>query len=170
MTNLMLEAVALKHLQRAGWSRAGINDAESVAAHAWGVSWLVILLADEQIDRLKALELALVHDLPEVRTGDITPHDPITRSQKLGLERTAAIQLFKGHPRLLELWEEYTAGSSAEARLVKDCDKLDMAIQAVRYAAETGADTREFIESAERSIESASVRRAFEAIIKKTRR
>ena len=170
MTNLMLDAVSLKHLPRAGWGRAGIEGAESVAAHAWGVGWLVILLADGGIDRAKALELALVHDLPEIRTGDITPHDGISRGRKMEMERTAAEQLFADQPRLLALWEEYAAGSSPEARFVKDCDKLDMAIQAVRYADETGADTQEFIESAKRAIQTNTVRRAFEGFIKKARR
>ena len=82
MKDLLLEALQLKELARAGWSRVGIANAESVAAHSWGVSWLVIALCPEDIDQHKALQLAVIHDLAEARVGDITPHDNIEKNQK----------------------------------------------------------------------------------------
>ena len=36
----------------------------------------------------------------------------------------------------MALWEEYEAGESAEARLVKDMDKLEMIAQAMEYETE----------------------------------
>ena len=52
---------------------------------------------------------------------------------------------------LMALWEEYEAGESAEARLVKDMDKLEMIAQAMEYETEEntgrGEDLEEFFES-----------------------
>jgi putative hydrolase of HD superfamily len=35
--------------------------------------------------------------------------------------------------RIRELWEEYEAGQSAEARFVKDLDRFELGLQAVEY-------------------------------------
>ena len=147
-----MEALALKGLDRAGWVRAGVNKPESVAAHSWGVSWLALSLCPSEVNRERALELAIVHDLPEVHSGDITPHDGISRKEKTRRERAALSQLVDGHPRAAELtalWEEYEAGESPEARFVKACDKLDMALQAQWIEGQqTGLDLEEFVQSA----------------------
>ncbi len=164
MDGLLLEAVKLKELRRAGWSRVGLTSVESVAAHAWGVSWLVIVLAPKGIDRLRALELALVHDLPEVRVGDITPHDGIPKSEKHTLERQAAYAMFAEQPSLLDRWNEYQEGTTPEAVFVKDCDKLDMAIQATRYATAEAVDTAEFVNSARDAIQTETIRLEFERL------
>ena len=70
-------ALALKALPRAGWVRAGVRHPESVAAHSWGVAWLVLVLCPPALDRGRALAIAVAHDLPEVTVGDITPHDGV---------------------------------------------------------------------------------------------
>ena len=92
--------------------------------------------------------LSLVHDVPEVRVGDITPHDGISSSEKKRLELHAATSLFRNQGELFDLWREYEDAQTAEALFVKECDKLDMALQAIQYAVDTQRDTREFIESA----------------------
>ena len=152
MSGLFDDALGLKHVDRAGWKRAGIAAPESVAAHSWGIAWLVMNLSPEGIDTERALKIALVHDLPEVIAGDITPHDGITKDAKHALEEVAAADLFQGRPDLIELWKEYQAGKTAEARFVKECDALDMALQAVRYNRTQGTDTAEFIDSARAKI------------------
>ena len=38
----MLQSFELKSLRRSGWGRKNITDAESVAAHSWGVALLVL--------------------------------------------------------------------------------------------------------------------------------
>lgn len=148
----LLEAIALKDLTRAGWVRAGVNNPESVAAHSWGVSWLILTLCPDNLDRGRALEMAVVHDLPEVYAGDITPHDGIVAEVKTERERAAMVRLAAGHPRseqLLSLWEEYEAGITPEALFVKACDKLDMALQAQWYEkAQPGNNLGEFVASA----------------------
>ncbi len=147
----LLEALALKELPRAGWVRVGVESPESVAAHSWGVAWLVLVLGPPGLDRGKALALAVLHDLPEIRVGDLTPRDGIDPARKSRLESEAMAALASGLPRreeLVVLWEDYEHGRSPEARFVRACDKLDMALQAARYATAQALDLEEFVDSA----------------------
>ena len=68
---MLLETVDLKRLDRSGWVREGISNPESVAAHSWGVAWLVVALCPSDIDREKALMMAVINDIGEVRIGDL---------------------------------------------------------------------------------------------------
>ncbi len=152
LKKLLIEAIRLKEITRAGWIRAGVKQPESVAAHSWGVAWLVLVLSPKKINRDRAVAIAVLHDLAEVHAGDITPHDGITRKEKNDLEAQAIEELFRNQPELAELhtlWQEYVNGESPEARFVKACDKLDMALQAERYTSiDDSLDLKEFIDSA----------------------
>ena len=86
---VLLEALALKALPRAGWLHAGVEQPESVAAHSWGVAWLVLALCPEGVDLGRALAIAVVHDLAEVRVGDITPRDGVAPDEKAAREQAA---------------------------------------------------------------------------------
>ncbi|MDP6934572.1 MAG: HD domain-containing protein [Myxococcota bacterium] len=149
---LLQEILALKDLDRAGWLRVGIQNPESVAAHSWGVAMLALLLTPEHLDRERVLALAILHDLPEVRVGDITPHDGVTGEEKTRRESQAAAELLVDFPHLHALWLEYTQRESAEARFVHQLDKLDMGLQAQTYARSQGRDTSEFVESASATV------------------
>ena len=148
---LFLEALALKELPRAGWTRVGIAAPETVAAHSWGMALLALLHCPADLDRERVLALCVLHDLVEVHVGDITPHDGISKAEKRRREAEAAASLFSEHPDLLALWAEYEGSTSAEAHFVHQLDKLDMGLQARAYA--DRADTSEFIASARPRLE-----------------
>ncbi|MEO0600624.1 MAG: HD domain-containing protein [Myxococcota bacterium] len=159
MLDTLLEAVRLKDLDRTGWVRRSIAGPESVAAHSWGVAWLVLALLPDDLDQRRALSYAVLHDLPEVRVGDLTPHDPVSRDEKVRRERAAMLGLTGSSPRgreLAALWEAYEAHDDDEARFVRQLDRLDMALQAVAYA-EAQPEHREalveFVESAARVVD-----------------
>ena len=152
----LLEVLPLKHLPRAGWLRVGLEAPESVASHSWGMAWLVLRLCPPTLDRGRCLALAILHDIPEVRVGDLTPHDGVSKAVKHAREAAAASDLLDDRPDLLELVREYAAQQTSEARFVRDLDKLDMALQAVVYAPQ--AHTREFVESALKSARHPQVR------------
>ena len=82
LKQLLQEALLLKELDRSGWKRVGVENPESVAAHTWGMCWLILVLAPHEIDQLRALKLAIIHDLAEARVGDITPHDGVSKAEK----------------------------------------------------------------------------------------
>lgn len=157
----LIEILALKELPRTGWVRVGVPGPESVAAHSWGVAWLVLALCPEGLDPGRALAMAVLHDVAEVRVGDLTPHDGVDAAEKSAREQRAIIDLLGPLPagrELTELWWEYEYGASAEARFVRACDRLDMALQAARYAGRDGLDTSEFVDSALGVLDDAALR------------
>ena len=152
MRDRLLDYLALKQLPRTGWVRSNVENPESVAAHSWGMAILALRLAPNDIDLTKVLSMCLVHDLPEVIVGDLTPHDDT--SNKVELEHDAMKQLA---PDWLALFEEYEAGESKEARFVKQIDKLDMGLQAILYQNEQDLDLSEFLVSAKAKISDANL-------------
>jgi len=101
----------------------------------------------------RCIKIALVHDLAEATVGDITPHCGVSDATKHDLEleaitgMTSRLALGGGSDattnattptsavgaEILELWKEYEAGATPEAKLVKDMDKLEMILQALEY-------------------------------------
>lgn len=145
----------LKETPRAGWGLRGIADPESVADHSFRVGLLALVLsrrADPPLDRERCVAMALVHDLAECIVGDITPYDGISTAEKHRREREAMERLaaMLGDGEVLRLWEEYQAAETAEARFVKDLDKLETVLQAAEYEEARGAELTEFREMGER--------------------
>ena len=150
-----LEVLGLKEVDRAGWKRSGLTDVESVAGHSWGVAFLAMHICPPELDRLKVIEMAVCHDVAEVRVGDITPHDGISSEEKIRVETEAMLSLSKGFPRgehMLKLYREYEAGETAEARFLKLCDKLDMAFQSYVYQSRTESNLCNFRKTANRLV------------------
>jgi len=147
MRDNLLEMLELKQLPRTGWVRSDVDNPESVAAHSWGMAILALRLAPKNLDMIKVLSMCLVHDLPEVRIGDLTPYDDV--SNKAELEHKAMSMMA---PNWLVLFEEYEAGVTQEAKFVKQIDKLDMGLQAILYQNQQGLDLSEFISSAKARI------------------
>jgi putative hydrolase of HD superfamily len=146
---VLLEVLALKALPRTGWVRRGMAHPESVASHSHGVAWLVLALLPDELDLRLALSYAVLHDLPECRVGDLTPADGVPRQEKHQREEHAmaglCAPLARG-PELLALWQRYEQQADEESRFVRQLDRLDMALQAVRYRDQL--DPREFLDSA----------------------
>jgi putative hydrolase of HD superfamily len=154
-------ALHLKRLRRTGWLDRGVNDPESTASHSWGVALLAWLLAADQpaLDRDRVLLLGIVHDLPEAVAGDVTPFEivrdeegtippehfsrapgytPAARAAKQAAEAAALNEMLAGLPLDLagdvrSAWQEYEAGTTAEARFVRQIDKLETLFQAEDY-------------------------------------
>jgi len=146
LKRILLEALKLKSLPRTGWLRAGIENPESVAAHSWGVAWLSLVLCPPNLNRGRVLEMAIIHDLAEVRVGDITPHDSVSRDDKHRMEDEAMdglLEVMCHRDELKSIWDECEVGKTKEAHFVKQMDKLDMALQAQEYGG-----LEEFIDSA----------------------
>jgi len=156
MIDALLQALALKHVDREGWRRIGVQPPESVAAHSWGVSFLVLCLAPAHLPLERCLAYATLHDLAEAHTGDITPADGVSAQDKHRLEEDAMVRICHSLPprvsaRMLERWRDYERQADPEARFVKQLDRLDMALQALIYS-ESQFETTAFVSSAERFI------------------
>ena len=139
----MREWMRLKQIPRTGWVRSGIKDPESVAAHSWGMAVLAMELCPSELDKTKILELCLVHDLPEIIVGDLTPMDDTSNKAKNEIKAMKILA-----PKWLELFLEYESQETPESKFVKYLDKLDMALMASLYEDEHGLNLSEFISSA----------------------
>ena len=158
--DLLLQAARLKWVTRSGWAMRGVPDPESVAEHSWGVAVLALVLAQESgapLDRGRLLTTALLHDLQEVVTGDIP--SPATGYFPPGAKRqaeeavlTRLLAALTDGERLLDGWREFDGASTAEGRLVRDADRLEMLVQAYLYEESRGSDLAEFWEGQDETL------------------
>lgn len=171
LLDLLLELETLDRVPRSGYALRGIADPESVAEHLGHLATLVWLLSFEEpdLDAARAVEIALVHDLAELRVGDLprTASDYFPPEVKHDAERRAAADLLApAHPRALERYREYDRKASREARFVAACDKLQLMLKASVYEAWGHGGLAEFWDHPDNfpSDEFASVARLFEAL------
>ena len=154
---LFRNAGKLKDTKRAGWSRVGIQDPESIADHSFRCTFMAMILGDDlDVDSEKLLKMTVLHDIAECIIGDITPHDGLSASEKHEMEKNGIMKLLKDLPKAqtyLDLWMEYETQEGKEARLVKDMDKLEMALSAMEYQNKyPNLNLVEFMDEAERQI------------------
>jgi len=139
-----------------------------VADHSFGVALLAWVCALQRraegaaIDPERVLKLAIIHDLAEAETGDVTPYDPASmpgehnqaarrafletrhnrdpdrRAAKRAEEDRVMRALLDALPgptqsELGVLWDELHEGVSSEARFVKQVDRLETFLQSRFY-------------------------------------
>ena len=138
LLDLCLELQILDRVPRSGYVLRGVAEPESVTEHSWHVLSLVWMLGAriEGIDRMRAMEIALVHDLAEMRIGDLprVASRYFPEGAKKAAEAAAMAEILAPLPAdALALYEEYQAAATPEARLVKACDKLQLMIKVAVY-------------------------------------
>jgi len=168
---LYFDLAHLKQVYRKGWLERGIpaSRCESVAEHTYAAAMLALLLIDwfPELDRLRVLELALLHDFGEVGAGDITPADGISRQEKLQREHDSFSRVLNAWPdrdRCLALFEEYERGESKEAKFVRQVEKLEMALQAGVYQSQELGRLEEFLDSADEAVEDPLLRQILDEL------
>ena len=105
---------------------------ENSAEHSWHLAMTALTMqpyAVEPVDILIVVKTLLVHDIVEIDAGDTDIFDSQARADNVAAEQAAAIRLFGMLPdpdgaELLQLWQDYEAGSTAEARFAYACDRL----------------------------------------------
>lgn len=140
----------LSELPRTGWLLRGVRPCESIADHSFGVAVVTMLLVDalraegHEIDGERALRMALVHDAPEAKTGDVPMPNKTERldAALFELETTLVERLLPPNQR--EEWREMEAGQSLEARVVKAADKIQMMIKVLVYERHQRGHLEEF--------------------------
>jgi putative hydrolase of HD superfamily len=138
LLDLCLELQTLDRVPRSGYVLRGVAEPESVTEHSWHVLFLVWALGaqSEGIDLTRAMEIALVHDLAELRIGDLprVASRYFPEGAKKAAEAAAMAEVLAPLPeRALALYDEYQQGTTPEARLVKACDKLQLMIKVAVY-------------------------------------
>lgn len=174
-----LLAGQLKLTPRTGWVHSLVpGRIESVAEHSWRVALLALTLpAPDGVDRNRAVRMGLLHDIQEATVGDIMPEKQSGIAPKDKHERElAAVENIAAmlpeesglNSELMELFNEYEAGTSATARFVKDLDKAEMLLQALEYETQhTGLSLQDFFDSTVAKIEAPSVRQLVQDALEK---
>ena len=108
------------------------NDAE----HAWHMAIMAILLseyANEEIDVLKTVTMLLIHDIVEIDAGDTYAYDEEAKKSQQQREQAAADRIFALLPedqqrQFRELWEEFEAEETPEAKFAHTMDNIQPAM------------------------------------------
>lgn len=173
--NLAKSAGILKEVKRTGWILKGVKNAESVADHTWRMGFLAMLLAPDNLNKQKLLEMNIVHDLGEAGIGDVkweTGKEVIISPKTKHKDELKALRnIFAKHPNgkgFVDLFKEFNEQKTQEAKFLKQIDKLEMVIQALEYeeAGYRSGDFNEFWENAEKYLEGKSLEPIFRTLQK----
>lgn len=104
------------------------NDAE----HAWHMAIMTILLseyANSEIDVLKTVGMLLIHDIVEIDAGDTYAYDEKGKETQKEREQKAAERIYSLLPqdqakKMFELWEEFEAQETPEAKFARTMDNI----------------------------------------------
>ncbi|MCR5067835.1 MAG: HD domain-containing protein [Erysipelotrichaceae bacterium] len=104
------------------------NDAE----HSWHIAVMAMLFAEyarEPVDVGRAVQMCVVHDLVEIEADDTFAYNVQGNLDKAERERKAADRLFGRLPEdqgkmIRDLWEEFDAMETADARYAACMDRL----------------------------------------------
>ena len=160
------KVLELKNVPRQGWkNKLGIEEVESVADHIYSTAIMSMVLSDLQgLKTEKIIKMALLHDLAESITGDITP-DKITKEKKNKIETHAIKNILQNLPSNIsqiyfKIWNEYQENHTSEAILLHEIDKLEMAFQAKSYQSQGISDEKiiTFLQPAINNIKNKKVR------------
>ena len=111
-----------------------VNDPrhENSAEHSWHLSVMALVLAEHanaDIEQLRVLKMLLVHDIVEIDSGDTYIYDIAGNDTKAARELEAAQRIFGLLPgdqrdELFELWQEFEARETPEAKFAAALDRL----------------------------------------------
>jgi putative hydrolase of HD superfamily len=106
---------------------------ENSAEHSWHIAVLAILLSEyarkSDIDLLRVIKMALIHDLVEIDAGDTYCYDEKGALDQGEREERAADRIFGILPpdqaeELLTLWREFERGETPEAQFTAALDRV----------------------------------------------
>jgi len=155
----------LKKVPRKGWKeKIGVTHPESVADHSFIAAVMAMVFSDlKKLDTQKMLKMALLHDLSESITGDFTPEE-IPKNDKKEIENQTMNEILSRLPSEIandyaKIWNEFQEGTSKESVVMHDIDRLEMAIQALKYNAEGYPKEKLalFFESAKKDVKSKEI-------------
>lgn len=130
---------ALAHVVR--FSATPQHFPESVAEHSYYTAYMTMLMCDlvrergREVDRERAVAMALVHDAEEMFSGDILGpfkhYSPSVTSAIREVNSEILPQVFSDLPEdinahLTELWQEEGRQETIEAKIVKMADRLSL--------------------------------------------
>ena len=109
----------------------GLDRYENAAEHSWQIAMLAASLApyaETGIDVNRVIGMLLVHDIGEIDTGDTIFYAEDGLEERKAAELAAATRIFGMLPAaqaaaFLELWREFEAADTPEARFANAADR-----------------------------------------------
>ncbi len=131
VVGFLMEIDKLKSVERRS-KVIGSARHEDSAGHSWHFAVAAMSLApyaDKEVDIQRVIQMALVHDIVEIDAGDVMVYDLNARKAVESQEQAAAERLFGLLPEpqrhhFSQLWHEYEAGESANARFALMLDRI----------------------------------------------
>ena len=114
----------------------GSDRHENDAEHSWHLAMMAFVLIEhsiETVDLLKVLKMLLIHDIVEIDSGDVflfdaaKNHDDSTA--ELAAERIFGILPADQTSQMLEIWREFEAGETKEAKFARALDRFEPVLQ-----------------------------------------
>lgn len=105
---------------------------ENSAEHSWHLAIYALVLAGHAagtVDVTRVVKMLLIHDIVEIDAGDVPFHIPSTHAGQAEREQLAAERIFGLLPEgqadeFRELWREFEAAESDDARFAKALDRF----------------------------------------------
>ncbi|MEZ6020088.1 MAG: HD domain-containing protein [Planctomycetota bacterium] len=136
----LLALSRLDALPRTGWVQAGVPVPESLAGHSLAVTHLALALLPRVtpgLDLGRVLAMATLHDGPECLSGGPAAGGrprPAGWGQGPDGGVLARELLEPLGPVAHAAWREFAAQETREARFVKGCDRVQLALEVLRLA------------------------------------
>ncbi len=129
--DFLLEVDKLKFITRQTYLSDGKRK-ENDAEHSWHLALMAVLLqeySNQKVDLAKVITMVLIHDIVEIDAGDTYAYDAEGNKSKRRREEKAADRLFGMLPedqgrKFRELWEEFEAYETSEAKFAHVCDNV----------------------------------------------
>jgi putative hydrolase of HD superfamily len=123
--DVLYELGALRFIERS-WRQFHSPNVQNVAEHTLRVAWIAQVLAiREGADVGHATRMALMHDVGKSRAGDAhwLNRGYLKRDETKAIRDTTTGSALERDA--VELWKEFKAGETPEAKIVRDADNLD---------------------------------------------
>ena len=127
--DFLYELGSLRNVPR-GWRQHLGFDVASDLEHTYRLIWLALIISrmEKQGDENTIIKMALVHDVAETRTSDLSY---VQKVYVKADEKKAADDMFKDTivSDYRKIIDEYEKRDSIEAKIVKDADNLDIDLE-----------------------------------------
>ena len=188
---LVNEIYQVKDVKREGWIRRKIYMPESIADHMYGCYMLGIFFLPNTIEHCidyeivdkdnyklyskdKILQMLLLHDLAEVKIGDIVTQEKEQKDSEKESKRFDYYEFLCSFPKIYGLgnrkvlWDEFVEKSTINAKIANDIDKIEPVIQAYHYRnKEEMIDIDEWIDYARQKIHTSLGKQLLDLVIDK---
>ena len=147
VVDFLVKCYKLSDTVRTGWKvwRVDRVRLESISEHIFEVAMLSILMKSQyqyDVDILRVVYMAVIHELGEIEIGDYIPFE-ISPEEKIRIEHAAIHKLLSGlldGSEIEEYFLEFDAHETPESKLAYQCDKAVAALKSKWYDEEGCVD------------------------------